>query len=325
MSDTKVGAGAVNQGLALLSARGISFAYGGRPVLEQISLEVRSGQVLAIVGPNGCGKSTLLKLLCGQLRPSAGGVMLGGGDLFRAVAPGHMPSGAPAPLSMAPAAARLGMMAPHGAGGGRDLAKLSPLQIAQAMALVPQNTTVGFAYTVRQMVLMGRWPVRAAKLGGWSGGGGFENRHDHEVAEAAMWTLDVHSLADRPVTQLSGGERQRVIIARALAQETPILLADEPTSALDIWHQLELLEHLQKLAHTQGKAIAVVTHDLNLALRYADAVVVLDQGKIVAVGPPCTTLTPVTLEGVYQVAIKVGNPNVLTFHRPGGAQGCSHG
>ncbi|MEI8195247.1 MAG: ABC transporter ATP-binding protein [Phycisphaerae bacterium] len=291
-----------NAAPALLTVRDLSFAYGSRPVLEQISLDVRAGQVLAIVGPNGCGKSTLLKLLCGQLRPRAGTVAL------------QSPSEPRPSASGQPKVVRVANESPV-----RNLAKLTPLQIAQSIALVPQNTTVGFAYTVRQMVLMGRWPVRAAKLGGWTaggGGGGFENRHDHEVADTAMWTLDIHSLADRPVTQLSGGERQRVIIARALAQETPILLADEPTSALDIWHQLELLEHLQKLAHTLAKAIVVVTHDLNLALRYADEVLVLDQGKIVAAGPPCTTLTPPTLEPVYHVAIKVGNPHVLTFHRP---------
>jgi len=262
----------------VLHAEGVSFAYGKQRVVDGVSLKLAAGEVLAIVGPNGCGKSTLLKLLCGQLQPQAGAVRVGD--------------------------------------EGGAMAGMTPAAIARQIALVPQSSAVGFDYSVRQIVLMARWPAHAR-----SGGGGvaltlgFETAADQRIADRAMWAMDVHYLADRPITELSGGERQRVIVARALAQETPAILLDEPATALDLWHQLELFDHLQRLARAERKAILMVTHDLNHALAYADRVVVMDAGRIVAEGPPCLVLTPATLEPVYRVAVQTGSATVLTFKK----------
>ena len=183
------------------------------------------------------------------------------------------------------------------------------------MALVPQQTSVGFAYTVRQIVLMARWSAHQGKGGVLSTALGFETVEDQRIADEAMWVMDVHHLAERAVTALSGGERQRVIVARALAQGTPAILLDEPTSALDLWHQMELLEHLRVLAKEGGKPIFLITHDLNLAMRYADRVVVMDSGRVVAEGSPGETLTPGVLEKVYRVRVEVGSRDLLVFSR----------
>ncbi len=247
-----------------------------RRAVAEVSLELPRGKVVAVVGPNGCGKSTLLKLLCGQLVPQAGSVIAG-------------------------------------LANPRDLQTLAPADIARLVALVPQSTSVGFDYSVRQIVLMARWATHARA--GLATALGFETAADHRLADAAMWAMDVHHLADRPITQLSGGERQRVIVARALAQETPIVLLDEPASALDLWHQLELFAQLGQLAHAEGKAILMVTHDLNHALAYADHVVLMDAGRVVAAGLPPEVLTAANLEPVYRVSVQVGSARVLAFAR----------
>ena len=224
------------------------------------------GEVVCIVGPNGCGKSTLLRLLCGQARPGRGMVELRGG------------------------------------GSATPMARMTAPQLARHIALVPQHSSVAFGYSVRQVVLMGRWPVQG---GGFGAVLGFESDGDHSIADQAMWAMDVHHLTDRPVTTLSGGERQRVTIARALAQRTAAILLDEPTSALDLWHQLELLAHLKELAG-MGHTVVLVTHDLNLAREYADRVILMDLGRVVATGVPGEVLTPGALEGVYRVGVEVG-------------------
>ena len=257
-------------------ATGVSFSYGTPRAVAEVSLELPRGKVVAVVGPNGCGKSTLLKLLCGQLVPQAGSVIAG-------------------------------------LANPRDLQTLAPADIARLVALVPQSTSVGFDYSVRQIVLMARWATHARA--GLATALGFETAADHRLADAAMWAMDVHHLADRPITQLSGGERQRVIVARALAQETPIVLLDEPASALDLWHQLELFAQLGQLAHAEGKAILMVTHDLNHALAYADHVVLMDAGRVVAAGLPPEVLTAANLEPVYRVSVQVGSARVLAFAR----------
>jgi iron complex transport system ATP-binding protein len=255
-----------------ITASNIHFAYGDRPVLADVSLSMQSGEFICIVGPNGSGKSTLLKLLLGHLRPQSGSIELDGQNL----------------LSL-PTTAR-----------------------AQRVALVPQAGTIGFAYTVEQIILMARWPWRSTGL---AGSLGFETAHDLQVSRDAMAAMDLTALAHRPVTELSGGERQRVLLARALAQQTPAILLDEPTSAMDIRHQLQMLAILRQQVRTQNKLVIFVTHDLNLAADWAERTVLMDAGRIVADGPTPTVIRPDLLEKVYGVQAQTAPAIRFTLDR----------
>jgi len=167
----------------------------------------------------------------------------------------------------------------------------------------------GAGFTVMQNVMLSRYATHVDEAGGLlrAAGGigifGFENASDEQLAREAMWAADVHHLADRETESLSGGERQRVAIARALAHQTPVLLLDEPTSALDLFHQLELMDQLRNMA-AAGRIVLLVTHDLNLAAHCAARVMVMDQGRIIADGPPAEVLTPPVLEPVYHVQVR---------------------
>ncbi len=177
---------------------------------------------------------------------------------------------------------------------GRDLTRLSPRQRARLLAVVPQNATLPPHFTVEQAVLLGRTPYLP-----WWGG---PRPADLRATRAALEALDLTSLAARPLAELSGGERRRVLIARALAQTTPVLVLDEPTAHLDWRVQLEVLELLRERARA-GQAVLVVLHDLNLAARFADQVVLLHRGRVHAAGPPERVLTSDQIARVYRVAV----------------------
>jgi len=186
---------------------------------------------------------------------------------------------------------------------GRDVAAWPRRELARQLGVVPQEMPTDFPLLVRELVLLGRVPHLPAR------GLGFESARDRAAAEAALAEAALSELADRPLHQLSGGELRRAFIARALAQEPPLLLLDEPTSSLDLRHQLGVLELLRRRARA-GAGILVVLHDLNLAAAYCDRVVVLAEGRVAAAGPPEIALDPVILSDVYGVdlrAILVGN------------------
>ncbi len=244
-------------------------------VLENVSIDLPPGQVTVILGPNGSGKSTLLHTLLGYLRPYRGEVLL----------------------------------------NRQPLREFSAVELAEAMAFVSQTPSVAFAFTVEEIVAMGRWPHRRdgeRRRREWLGGHGSPS--DRAAVDQALDLTHVRHLTGRTFAELSGGERQRVIIARALAQDAPILLLDEPTAALDLWHQLELLHLLRDLAHRRGRTVGWVAHELNLARRFCDQAVLMNQGRVVAAGAPGQVLTPETLEPVYQVRVTV-NGGQLAFTR----------
>jgi iron complex transport system ATP-binding protein len=166
--------------------------------------------------------------------------------------------------------------------GERELGEISQAELARTVAVVPQDVWVPFSYTVLEMVLMGRAP----HLGmlGWEG------EEDVAKARAALERLELLHLGDRPLPNLSGGERQRVLLARALAQEAPILILDEPTAHLDIAHQQRTLELMAEL-HREGRTVIAVLHDLNLASLYCPRLVLLHEGRLAADGPPAEVLT----------------------------------
>jgi iron complex transport system ATP-binding protein len=234
-----------------IATRQLSCGYQGRAVLEDLNFDLMAGSVVALLGPNGSGKSTLLKTLSKTL-PALGGEVFVEGD---------------------------------------PLASLGYRELARRLAYVPQQETHVFAFTVREVVLMGRLP-HSDRLR--------ETAEDYRAAEAAMVAADCHHLADRPVTELSGGEGQRVLIARALAQETRLLLLDEPTAHLDVSHQVTVGRLLRDLA-ASGYAVLVAVHDLNWASTFADAGFLLHGNRIALDAPIADILRSDLLEQAYGV------------------------
>ena len=172
-------------------------------------------------------------------------------------------------------------------------ASLSPRDRARQVAWVPQGESARDNVRLRDYVLYGRY----AHQDGWEG----VSARDRDVADRALRDAGLADRADEGILNLSGGERQRAILARALAQETPLLLLDEPTSHLDIGHQLDLLDRVRSLAHDRHVTVVAALHDLNLAARYTDRVVVLSRGRIVADGPPAQNLSEELLARVWGV------------------------
>ncbi|HEX8451160.1 MAG TPA: ABC transporter ATP-binding protein [Longimicrobium sp.] len=193
----------------------------------------------------------------------------------------------------------LGTLTPSAGTAGfddRPLAAWSRPELARAVGVVPQGEEAAFPISVRDLVAMGRYP----HLGPWRR----EGAADRRAVEEAMRRCDVRDLAARPVANLSGGERQRTRVARALAQEPRALALDEPTAALDVSHEMAIWELLRDLARA-GTTVLVVTHNLNLAARYADHLVLLHRGRVAAAGTPAQVLTRDTVERVYGWPVRV--------------------
>lgn len=233
----------------------------GREVLASVSLRLRPGEVLGIVGPNGSGKTTLLRALMGLL-PAEGTVVL----------------------------------------ADQALRDLDPRTVARFVARVAQSSAEDGGFSTEEVVLTGRTP----HLGFLQ----WETTADRAIARGAMWRTETELLAARLVAELSGGERQRVFVARALAQQPRVLLLDEPTANLDLAHQVRVLTLVRDLAESGVAAIAAV-HDLELASRFCDRLLLLHQGRMLAEGRPSAVLTPENLAAAYDVhAVVEINPHV---------------
>jgi len=170
--------------------------------------------------------------------------------------------------------------------------------MARKVAVVPQGEPITFEFTVREVVLMGRFAYGTGPLG-------LEDLRDYEVVDRCLAATDLRELADRPMGALSGGERQRVLVARALAQEPEVLLLDEPTTAMDPLHRKRLMDLLDRLNRVEGKTIILVTHDLSLVASYARHVFVLVNGEIIRQGPSDEVLQPEILTEIYKTDIGV--------------------
>ncbi len=241
----------------LLEVKGVTFGYEREPLLYDVHVQVRKGEMVGLLGPNGSGKTTLLRLVSGVLRPQQGKVVL----------------------------------------EGRDLQEWGRHGIAQRIAVVPQELHMPFAFSVEQMVRLGRTPyVRLL---------GSKSRHDAIIIEDAMQAADITSLAGRIFNELSGGERQRVMVAMALAQEPTLLLLDEPTAHLDIKYQIDILELVQRLNRERGVTVIAAMHDLNLAARYFPRLLLFQRGVVADAGP-AEVLEPHLLKRVYGIDVQVG-------------------
>lgn len=192
---------------------------------------------------------------------------------------------------------------------GSDLAGLSSVERARRVAVVPQARSLPAYFTGWQLVLLGRTPHL-----NWLG---HVSHHDEECVHKALERASASELAKRRLGELSGGEQQRLLLARALAQEAPILLLDEPTTHLDLQYQIGLLDQVRSLARDSGLAVVVALHDLNLVARYADRVALLVDGELRALGAPDEVLHPDLLSKVYHLPLQVirntasGQPVIL--------------
>ncbi|MEI7903868.1 MAG: ABC transporter ATP-binding protein [Candidatus Firestonebacteria bacterium] len=243
--------------IAALEAKNIIHRYDEKEVLKNISFSVPEKGFIGIIGPNGSGKSTLIKILSRGVRPSGGEVFFRGRNIFR----------------------------------------LNTKFVASRIAIVPQDESTIFPFTVFETVLMGRAPY--LKRFSW------ETKEDLQIAESAMKLADVKHLRNRNIDELSGGERQRVIIARALAQMPKVLLLDEPTSHLDINHQYDILELIKKLNENAGITVLMISHDINLASKYCKELIMLKNGRIFVKGPAKRVITKKIIKDVYGVEVNL--------------------
>jgi iron complex transport system ATP-binding protein len=239
--------------MSIISAENINFSYAAKLVMENISFAIDEAQIMAIIGPNGSGKTTLLKIINGTLFPDAGQMLI----------------------------------------DGKDTSRWSRKDIAQKVAIVPQETAVIFPFYAEEIVLMGRFP----HLSNYR----FEDKKDYRIVHEAMEKTDTLTFAARRFDELSAGERQRVLIARALAQEPKVLLLDESTVFLDLKHQAQFLDLLRQLNTAQQLTVIFVTHDINLAAQHADRIILLYSGKIYAIGKPAEVITAANIKKVYDV------------------------
>lgn len=238
---------------ASLTTRGLNVVLAGRAVLNDISLSLLPGHLVALVGPNGAGKTTLLRALAGLL-PSRGAI--------------HV--------------------------GGDALSSLSLRERARRFAYLPQGHIVHWPLPARDIVALGRYPHGATDPSRLA-------PKDAEAVLRAMQATDAMQFSERRVTELSGGERSRVALARVFAVEAPIILADEPTASLDPRHQIDVMKSLRAAAD-QGALVMVVTHDLGLAGRFADTVLVLSEGRLAAHGTPAEALSEQVMADVFRIS-----------------------
>jgi iron complex transport system ATP-binding protein len=250
----------------MLEASNITFRVGNKALIAEVSLEFEPGKLHLLIGPNGAGKSTLIKVLARLLRPQLGSVSYDGADV-----------------------------------------RESPeADLAKRRAVLSQAVEVAFPLSVREVVMMGRYPHF----------GGRPGPADERIVDELMKFFDVTEFKDRDYQTLSGGERQRVNFARVLAQlwqapppssngssspQCRFLFLDEPLTFLDIRHQIDFMKKVRQFSDAPDVVTVGVVHDLNLAARFADQVVLLNEGRVMAKGSASTVLTRENITSVFAV------------------------
>ncbi len=238
----------------MIELKNLAAGYGSHVVLENLSMDIHDGRVLALLGPNGCGKSTLIKTILALQPRLAGEIVI----------------------------------------NGTELDQMTPRERAKQIAYLPQARTTP-NITARRMVLHGRFPYMSYPRQ--------YREDDFRAVDRALELTGAAEFADMMMPQLSGGQQQKVYIAMALAQETGMILMDEPTTYLDAGSQLDTYRLARAFAH-EGKAIVLVTHDLPLALRFADEIAVLADGSLQAFDTPDAVFRSGILDRVFNISLR---------------------
>lgn len=245
----------------------------GDRILHDLNFSIQAGDFVGIIGKNGAGKSTLLKSMRGFLPLDKGEILL----------------------------------------ADRRVQDYSQRELARKIAYLQQQVELTFDYTVRDMVMAGRYPYKK-----WWQQQGDE---DDRITEACMKYTDVLDMAERPIRALSGGQRQRVLLAKVLAQQTPVLFLDEPAAGLDLFYQEQIFRFCRELS-ARGKTVVMVVHELNLADRYCSRLMLLKQGNVLADAAPQQVLTDELLSAGYGTAIharrnpETGHADIYTEELP---------
>jgi len=243
--------------MAIFEVTDLCAGYGNGNIIHNINFSLNKGEFLCILGRNGSGKSTLIKAVQGLLKDLSGEVKV----------------------------------------NGRDLLSLKPREIARLVAYVPQLFSLSFAFTVIEIILMGRY-IHQEKFTGASS-------KDMNIIRDIMDLTEVSHLREKKIAHLSGGERQRVFIARALAQDTPLLFLDEPSAHLDISYQVEIYQILKRLQKEKEKTILSAEHNINLAIPYSQRLLFLKEGSIHSLGSPSDLVTEQKILEVFQADVMV--------------------
>jgi iron complex transport system ATP-binding protein len=241
----------------ILTLRKVGFRYATSWAVKGVDLDVFPGEMLGMLGPNGSGKTTLLKILDGMLLPHEGDILV----------------------------------------RGKSMAHLKRGEVARVVAMVAQENFFRFAFSVLEVVLMGRFP-HLGKLQ-------FEGDKDLKIAVDALKATHALDLSERSIHELSGGEKQRVLLARALAQEPSAILLDEPTSFLDLKYKKEIFDLIAGLTEEKGLGVVIVSHDIDLVSQYCHRIVMLKQGVVHLTGTPDQILDAANIETVYECAVLV--------------------
>jgi iron complex transport system ATP-binding protein len=248
-----------------LRVSSLSVATEGVSLVNNVTFELSQGEILAVIGSNGAGKTTLIETLVGENKTEHSDYKISGDITFC----------------------------------DQTMNKWKSTQKARHIAYLPQLSALSFPFTVEEVIHLGRIPHSTGV------------RVDREIIQEALGLLDITHLKTRFYTQLSGGEKQRVQLARVMSQiwreqdaSERILILDEPTSSLDLGHQQQLMSVISAFAK-QGVAVIIVAHDVNLVTQYADQILGLYRGEVVARGTPERVITPATMKALYQVDINV--------------------
>lgn len=245
-----------------VNAENIKYTYPCKNGLKNVSIQVHPKEFVTLIGPNGSGKSTLLKNIYRVLKPEEGIVYL----------------------------------------NGKDASKMTAQEAARSMAVVFQESSIAFDYTVEEMALMGRNPHHK-----WNEK---TSREDEKKVNEILKKLGLYSIKNKSFNALSGGEKQRVLFARALIQDTKLLILDEPCNHLDIFYQFQLFDIIKEMDIT----VLTALHDLNMAMAYSNRIYVLKKGQIAAQGDPNKIITPSLISDVFQVQSRIFYPE--PDHKP---------